>query len=812
MNHNTMHPSFRATASGIITALLIFATMAFGQTVRAADTTNTTTPAVHADTGANADASTIGPGAYAALLAVLENAETREQLLSELRKLSEDGNTVTPPDSQVTLSPQVAERVTAAPPKSSLTTRLQHFAAKIQQNLTGSWTVLSRLARGAHVPGVAVSAWQPALNSMLVTIIAVIIAYLTLRVVASYGFKRLDSWIIREHAPADPHRRRLRNLAANTQGRKLVSVLVALGTDIAAVLLAGLAGYATVIAFTDKGTAVSLFAMQFLTAFVAVEIVKALSRAVFSTRYERLRLLPINAETAQYWHRWLATLITLTGYSLLLIVPVTETILTPSVGNLIGLLLMLAVYLYAVSIVWGKRHAVRDGLTHHAERSTAPVSSMLTLILARLWHWLAIIYFTVLFVVSQIDQQDALSFMARATVQSILAILAGAVIIMGITSLSARRVHLPERWRHSLPSLEFRINTYIPAMLRGLRLLTTIAITLVVLDAWRAFNLAAWVTSQAGRNAISMIIHVGIILLVAATSWTILASIIEHRLGTSNSRRPPSEREKTLLMLFRNASAITIVTLTVLVVLSQIGIDIGPLIAGAGVVGLAIGFGAQKLVQDVITGVFIQLENGMNQNDIVEVAGLFGTVEKVTIRSVVIRTLDGGYHLIPFSAIDKVSNHTRDYGYHYAEYNVAHRESVDDAIAQLHTAFTALMNDPNIAPEVLEDISIPGVTSLNERGFTIRVMIKTTPGNQWAVQRAFNRLVKQHFDAAGIELPYPQTVVHFGRDKHGNAAPVDLRQVEKLGDAFDVSSAPGQTTRAAPAIPDAPQVTDPGTA
>src|SRR5699024_7179431 len=136
-----------------------------------------------------------------------------------------------------------------------------------------------------------------------------------------------------------------------------------------------------------------------------------------------------------------------------------------------------------------------------------------------------------------------------------------------------------------------------------------------------------------GQAAISIVVRVSIILLIAAMSWTILASIIEHRLGVSDGKKPPSEREKTLLILFRNAAAITIATLTILIVLSHIGIDIGPLLAGAGVAGLAIGFGAQKLVQDVITGIFIQVENGMNQNDVVEIVGLFGTVEKITIRS-----------------------------------------------------------------------------------------------------------------------------------------------------------------------------------
>ncbi|MCD9472981.1 mechanosensitive ion channel domain-containing protein, partial [Photobacterium phosphoreum] len=307
-------------------------------------------------------------------------------------------------------------------------------------------------------------------------------------------------------------------------------------------------------------------------------------------------------------------------------------------------------------------------------------------------------------------------------------------------------------------------NAYVPAFLKSLRLLILVVVSMVVLDAWPAFDFTGWLPSEEGEFWIGIVVHVSVVLLIAAMLWTVLASIIEHRLGVAAGENKPTEREKTLLTLFRSAVAVVISTMTALIVLSQIGINIGPLIAGAGVAGIAVGFGAQKLVQDVITGIFIQLENGMNQNDVVEVVGLFGTVEKITIRSVVIRTLDGGYHLIPFSSIDKLTNHMRGYGYHYGEYMIAHKESVEVAIAQLQLAFAELKLDPELAPAIMEDISIPGVTSLNERGLTIRVLIKTTPGMQWMVQRGFNRLVKKYFDAAGIEIPYPQTVLHFGRD------------------------------------------------
>jgi small-conductance mechanosensitive channel len=751
---------------------------------------------------------------YAALADLLDDQKTRDQLITQLRELAAQpgaaNNAATPP-----VSGNAQAEVQAAKSEESLQTtnkdddsiaaQLQVFATGLSGDIAETWLVIKAMVTDERLPGARAAQWKPAVVSLGVAIVSVVVAYFLLRLAAGYAFGRLNDWTMRENAKrprstaysagaAGEKRKGLGKLGSLTLGRKLLAVIGAFVIDIAATLLAALAAYGVVIAFTDSGMPVSLFAMQFLTAFVLVEVVKAISRGIFATHYEHLRLLPLSEEVAGYWNRWLIVLITITGYSLLVIVPVVQALLTPGVGQLLGLVLMATVYLYAISVVWQNRKQVSAGLREYAERSSATVFGTLIRVLARIWHWVLLAYLTVLFVVSQADQQDALSFMAHATIQSAVAILIGALLAAVLSSLLARRIQLPDNWRRSLPLVEERINAYVPALIKCLRLLILIVVTLVVLDAWDVFDLIGWLGSESGRNTVNTVVQVGIILLIAALSWTILASIIEHRLGVAMGTNKPTEREKTLLMLFRSAASVVISTMTVLIVLSQIGINIGPLIAGAGVAGLAIGFGAQKLVQDVITGIFIQLENGMNQNDTVEVAGLFGTVEKITIRSVVIRTLDGGYHLIPFSTIDKLSNHTRDFGYHYGEYNIGHRESVDEAIAQLELAFAELKHDPELAPAIMEDISIPGVTGLTERGFTIRVLIKTTPGMQWAVQRGFNRLVKKYFDAAGIELPYPQTVLHFGRDKNGYAAPVDVRAVEALSQKVQAAPA-GQTPR-----------------
>ncbi|MBV6305649.1 mechanosensitive ion channel [Candidimonas humi] len=880
-NHDTSTPSTPLRHRTIAIILALLAALAWAApSARASPAGYTASQAAAAQATAAPPAQNVAPS-YAALADLLENSRTREQIIEQLRALaggqeqaaanqaSGQGTNGTPAQAanraassgqapgqapkQGPATPKDAQAAQAqqgssgAGPRTDsvaqkLATGIERFTDELAANLAGTAAAAGALLSG-HARLSSLNKWLPALDVLAAAILATLVAYLILRIVAARGFARLDAWILSAEKPvaqaspaaaaeagiatapgisttppaaaaaqatqqagpssatgglgSPPASRRahgrLRRFTTLAPGRKLLGVLAALVIDLAATLLAALAAYVAVLALAGSVPGKSLFAVQFLTAFVLVESVKALSRGVFATRYPKLRLLPLSSPTAGYWNRWLAVLISLTGYGLLLVVPVADALFPSAVGRLLGLIIMLFVYVHAMRVIWKNRHAVRAGLMHQAEQSSAAVFGTLTRVLARTWHYIALAYFTTLFVVSQIHQQEALAFMARATVQSLAAILLGLLASVILSSLLARRIRLPDDWRRALPLLEDRLNAYVPALLKSLRLLILLVSTLVVLDAWHAFNLVAWIESEPGRAAIAMLLHVGIILVLAALAWTILASIIEHRLGASGGRRP-SEREKTLLMLFRNAAAVVIATMTLLIVLSQIGINIGPLIAGAGVAGLAIGFGAQKLVQDVITGVFIQLENGMNQNDVVELCGLFGTVEKITIRSVVIRTLDGGYHLIPFSTIDRLTNHTRDYGYHYGEYNIAHRESVDEAIKQLENAFRDLMRDPVLAPEILGDIDIPGVTALNEKGFTIRVLIKTTPGNQWAVQRGFNRLVKQYFDAAGIEMPYPQTVVHFGRDKSGYASPADIRVVDSLREiAGGAAPAPGQT-------------------
>jgi len=502
-------------------------------------------------------------------------------------------------------------------------------------------------------------------------------------------------------------------------------------------------------------------------------------RMLFASRYEGLRLLPITSGEASYWNRWIARLIGLVGYGLMVVVPLVNAYVAPAVGQGLGTLIMVGAFLYAVVVVLRNRKRLRDALNHKASQASMAASRVTLQLFARIWHLFALAYFVMVLTVTLTRPVDALPFVLFATLKTIAAVVVGLLLSSFLTQTIGRRIRLSDDLRRKLPLLEPRLNSYVPNALRVIRTVIVVLVVMVVLNAWGAFDLAAWYASEAGRGLVGKVVSVAVILAIAVMVWLALASLIEHKLNPETGGGVPSARAQTLLSLFRNALAITLVTMTAMIVLAEIGINIGPLIAGAGVLGLAIGFGAQKLVQDIITGIFIQVENAMNTGDVVTVGGITGTAEKLNIRSVGIRDLSGTYHLVPFSSVDTVSNYMREFGNHVGEYGIAYRESIDDAIAQLQLAFEDLRASEEHGHKLLEPLNVAGVVALADSSVNIRVVIKTTPGDQWAVGRAYNRLVKLRFDEAGIEIPFPHTTLYFGQDKTGSAPPANLRVMQQ---------------------------------
>jgi len=223
-----------------------------------------------------------------------------------------------------------------------------------------------------------------------------------------------------------------------------------------------------------------------------------------------------------------------------------------------------------------------------------------------------------------------------------------------------------------------------------------------------------------------------------------------------------TEREKrahTVASLLRTVGTTLVVIVAAMMAFREIGLDIMPLIAGAGVAGLAIGFGAQSLIKDVIAGFFILLEDQFHVGDVIQAAGVSGQVEQMTLRMTIVRDLQGTVHFIPNGEIKVASNLTKQWSRAVLEIGVRYEEDVDRVIAVLTEVGRSLADDEVFGKMVLEPPQVLGVDGLTDSQVTIRILTKTLPLKQWEVAREFRRRIKARFDREGIQTPYPHRVV-----------------------------------------------------
>ena len=235
------------------------------------------------------------------------------------------------------------------------------------------------------------------------------------------------------------------------------------------------------------------------------------------------------------------------------------------------------------------------------------------------------------------------------------------------------------------------------------------------------------------------------------------------------TRSEAEKRAQTLGRVITQFSIVAIGIPAVMGVLRELGFDIGPLIAGAGIAGLAVGFGAQNLVRDVITGFFILFENQIRVGDVVQVAGKTGSVEAVNLRTTVLRDADGCVHIVPNGVIDTVTNMSREWSRAVLDVSVAYKENVDRVIQVLQEVGAGISADPAWKSKILEPMTILGVIALGPSSVDIRVVFKVTPGMQFEVGRELRRRIKDRFQQAGFEIPFPHMKLVLGGPEAGGA-------------------------------------------
>ncbi len=292
-------------------------------------------------------------------------------------------------------------------------------------------------------------------------------------------------------------------------------------------------------------------------------------------------------------------------------------------------------------------------------------------------------------------------------------------------------------------------------------------------------NLSSWLTTEFWAAilqrsvawAITALPAMAVVLLLAVTALKLLAMgcrQLAARAAVARAGEPPhvlreqEKRAETLLGIIQKAGRISIWVLVGMLLLMQVGVNVAPLIAGAGILGLAVGFGAQELVRDIITGFFILMENHIRVGDVAVINGTGGLVETIGLRTIVLRDLAGVVHIFQNGKIGTLSNMTKEWSAMVFDVGVAYKEDTDKVVEVMRDVADSLRQDELFSGKILEPIEIFGVESFADSAVVIKARIKTQPIEQWPVGREYRRRLKKAFDAQGIEIPFPHRTLSFG--------------------------------------------------
>ena len=588
---------------------------------------------------------------------------------------------------------------------------------------------------------------------------------LALAVTAALLAEYMTRWLL-----ARPRRALEGRVAVSFPARLLILVLHTL-LEIIPIAAFAAAGFGA-LALVDLNFALRLALVTVINASVLARLVIMAARAVLTPTVPHMRLFAMENEGAAYGYLWVRRFAKAGIYGYFGLRAAWALGMPRPTYLFFGDLLALLLAGMAVVFVLQVRTGVTQSLRRFANRSGRV--SRIRETFADFWYVLAIAYILMAYLVWVLDIGRGFAFIGRATLLSVLTLAIATGIGLLLLRLFDRVFRLKPDLRDQYPLLEARANRYLPMLRSVLKAFYGALVLLIILEIWGVAPFA-WLVSEAGQGLLGRFISIGVVLLLAAALWEVGTAFGERL----KAKHPGSIRLKTLLPFLENAFRVVLLTLAGLILLSELGVNIAPLIAGAGVLGLAIGFGAQTLVKDVITGVFILMEDTLSVGDVVEVGAHAGLVEKVTIRTVHLRDFDGNVHSLPFGEVQTIKNMSKHFAYAVVDVHIAYRESIDDALALMAEVAADMAANGPLAESIVAPFEVIGVEGLEESSVWLRGRFKTRPLGQWNVRREFYRRIKAAFDARGIEIPFPHRTIYLGVDKKGDAPP--LRVVNERG-------------------------------
>ncbi|WP_179400740.1 mechanosensitive ion channel domain-containing protein [Burkholderia guangdongensis] len=531
--------------------------------------------------------------------------------------------------------------------------------------------------------------------------------------------------------------------------RAIVSLLVR------AVPVVGFVGAAslTTSLFAADGTPAEAAIESLIDIYVVCRVATIVGRLFFQPDAPQLRLLHISNEWAGFAQRWIGRFVIIVGGCTAAVEIAANFGLTDA-GHvallkavaLVGHLLVAALILQCSRPVAARIRAYCAG---------RPSFAMIGNALADAWAPVSIFVVMALWFVWALDVHNGYRVLITLGGRSIAVMIGMRIASIVVFGALAR---LFQRNGDDRTLVRSHASRYYPMLRRVVSVVVGIVTIVLLLQIWGVPVFRAFESGSIGHRLASALATVAIAAVVALVVWEVANISIERRLQqwTSHGDLMRAARLRTLLPMLRSLLFVSIALVVGMTGLSEIGVNIGPLLAGASIFGVALGFGSQKLVQDFITGIFLLMENALQVGDWVTLAGVSGTVEYLSIRTVRLRAGDGSLHTVPFSSVTTVNNTNRGLGNAAVKVAVAYGEDIDRAVATLKEIGAALRDDPKFHDGILSDFSYWGVDQVDGAAIVLAGQMQCTDSTRWGVQREFNRRIADTFRKRGIRIANPQ--------------------------------------------------------
>ncbi len=602
---------------------------------------------------------------------------------------------------------------------------------------------------------------------------------------AAWVVERLYRWAIAMG------RRSEQEATSSSTGSQLGALALRGVTELVGIVIFALTAVAALLLTGATLTAASPLFVALLRAVVSFRLVSLASRLVLAPKAPSLRLVPLGDVAARAVHIRImlvaTTLIVIRATSVVM----REYGLADSAADLLVLSEVALLIAVLVGIIWQGRKPVAAFIRGEASSTTA---GALQERLASNWHVLATVYVVGLLVWAVSYAYATGTVVFGAAVWSLVLVAAIPLADMGLRRLVAR-LFGPNEWEVTEASgaatapvdVDFASggehlgqdttatvakqpgsSAYERVALRNLRILLAALVALVFFRLW-GLDPRALVNALVGEKVGGSLLETALVLLIAYAIWSFMKTAVERyvrshepdlrALQESDGGGPGATRLETLLPLIRKFMLMTLAVIVVMVFLSSLGVNIGPLIAGAGIVGIAIGFGAQTLVRDIVSGIFFLLDDAFRMGEYVEIGNTRGRVEKISVRSLQLRHHNGPVHTIPFGQISRLTNYSRDYVIMKFELRVPFETDIDKVRKLIKNVGKEMMQDPELAPLMLGPLKSQGVTHMDDSALIMRCKFTAIPGQQFMVRRAAFTRIQKAFAENGIHFAPRRVIV-----------------------------------------------------